>query len=151
MNLWDMDVNVDARCITTNGDYSPQDTRKGIPIKAVMGRGVAKQARIRYPGLDNWFAMLLEEKGNHVHMLLHPLREGGSLLSFPVKHHWNEHADITLIKRSAHELSEYAEGMKWQKIWLPRPGCGNGGLLWRYVKPAIEPILDDRFTVLDLP
>ena len=29
-----------------------------------------------------------------------------------------------------------------------RPGAGIGGLQWADVKAAIEPILDDRFTIV---
>lgn len=141
-NLWQVD-NADARCITTNGDFV------GNPIKAVMGKGVAKQAKLRYPGVDSWLALLLEEKGNHVFTLIREIREGGWLLSFPVKHHWHKAADIDLIVRSAHELVHEAEARGWSKVYLPRPGCGNGKLDWPYVKHMIEDILDDRFIIIN--
>lgn len=69
---------------------------------------------------------------------------------FPVKHNWFEKADPALIRQSAYELCVLAGKMGWQEVRMPRPGCGNGGLDWGYVKPTIEPLLDDRFVVVQL-
>ncbi len=41
--------------------------------------------------------------------------------------------------------------MHLDKVYLVRPGCGNGQLKWEDVKPLIAPILDDRFIVVERP
>jgi hypothetical protein len=80
--------------------------------------------------------------------------EGGvistDILSFPVKHNWFEKADMDLIRRSCRELMEVADelGLLEESALLPRPGCGNGKLDWSDVKREIEPILDDRISVV---
>ena len=44
-NIWD--IKADAKCITTNGFLC----KSGRLSKAVMGRGVAKQAAVTFSGL----------------------------------------------------------------------------------------------------
>ncbi len=141
-DLWE--VEADARVITTNG-LVKKDGR------AVMGRGVAKQAAERYPWLPEWLGLSLRVIGNHVRMFLPNEGNATYLIMFPVKHNWWETANLDLIKRSAEELVTLIDGQfsKGVTIVLSRPGCGNGGLRWEDVKPVIEPLLDDRFVVVE--
>lgn len=41
-----------------------------------------------------------------------------------------------------------ADQCRMNVIGLARPGCGNGGLRWDVVKSLIEPLLDDRVTIV---
>lgn len=136
-NLWA--IPADARCITTNGDVNT----KG---KAIMGSGCALEARGLYLGIDEHFGKLLQSKGHHVY----PLWEDDDyvLLSFPTKYNWwKQPSDIDLIVRSCHELMELMDPA-WQRVLVPRPGCGAGQLRWEDVKPVIAPILDDRVVIV---
>jgi len=58
---------------------------------------------------------------------------------------WAAVADIKLIKISAAQLVELADYLKYNKVVLPRPGCGAGELSWPTVKHELDQILDDRF------
>jgi len=129
-------------CITTNG-YVKRDGR------LVMGRGCAQEAAQRFPDLQHQLGDLVARKGNHVF----PLAQY-TLLSFPVKHTWDQRADLDLIRRSAEELMALLAdpfSPVDPPVILPRPGCGNGGLLWRDVAPILEGILDQRVQVLCRP
>jgi hypothetical protein len=121
--------------ITTNGSL----TRGG---RAIFGRGVAKQAAGRYPDLAEILGRLLKEKGNHVFDI------GSGIVSFPVEETPWSLPDVRIIARSAQELRQLADVSGWQKIIVPRPGCGGGGLAWKEVKPLIEPWFDERFVVI---
>ena len=127
--LWDyLNKNFTRICITTNGDINS----RGL---AVMGRGCAFEAKKRFPWIARDLAQLIEMKGNifqHVY---------GNIYAFPVKHHWDEPADLDLIKESAKSLASRALEYPLTTFILPRPGCGNGRLTWEEVKPVIEPIL----------
>jgi len=144
-NLWTFPA--DARCITTNG-ATRQDGQ------AVMGRGVAAQAKERWPMLPAVLGVHLRQHGNHVQLLMSPetiqppFDDMAHILAFPVKHHWRQPADLDLIKRSCGELMELADRIGLRSIALPRPGCGNGRLDWAEVGPAIAPLLDDRVTIV---
>ena len=141
-NLWE--ILCDLRVISTNGDTNRQGA-------AVMGRGCAKEAAERISGIEFHFGKLLGRHGNRVMRLTSPARKGWALASFPVKHHWHEDADPELIRRSARQLVALADKFGYREVLIPRPGCGNGKLSWEDVKPIIEPILDDRFSVVTFP
>lgn len=135
-DLWDAWAAGHWIALTTNGMV----TRAG---RCVMGRGVAKQAADRMPDLPSVLGGMILKEGNHVHAF-----PEYRVWSFPVKHHWRELANMTLIVRSARELKSLVPGWLSQ-VYIVRPGCGNGGLNWKHVKPRIEDILDDRFIVIN--
>lgn len=148
--MWAKDA--DALCITTNGFIKANGD-------GVMGRGIAKQAKARVPGIDRLLGQHLRENGNHVGMLTSvrwssalpgdPTSGIYNLYAFPVKHVWDQPADMNLIERSCRELMEIVDELHLDCVILPRPGCGNGGLKWEDVKPVIEPLLDDRITIVE--
>lgn len=142
-NIFNLPITSDgseAVCVTTNGVIKKDGN-------AVMGKGIAKEADERYE-LAGILAKYLKEHGNHVYMLKQS-REGFWLLSFPTKNDWRNDSDINLITQSAHELVALCNNYNIKRCYITPPGCANGHLNWEYqVKPAIEKILDDRFTIV---
>lgn len=133
----------DIHVITTNGTLKNNGT-------CVMGRGIAREAKIRFPGIDKTLGREIRNHGNKVHKLGCWTRADGAIfniMSFPVKHQWFEQADIELIKDSAARLAYEVTNEK--RIIMVRPGCGNGGLHWDTVKPEIEDYLDNRFVIVE--
>lgn len=122
--------------ITTNGSL----TRDG---RAIFGRGVAKEAVLRFPALAEQLGILLAEQGNHVFDL------GCGIVSFPVEETPWSLPDLRIITRSAGELRLLANRSGWELIVVPRPGCGGGGLLWKEVQPLLESCFDHRFLVIN--
>jgi hypothetical protein len=133
-NIWEYAAE-SVITITTNGSLTPDG-------RAVFGRGVAREAATRFPGLAVKLGSLLKEKGNQV------LDLGNGIVSFPVEETPWSLPDVRIIARSAQELRALADISGWSRIVVPRPGCGGGGLAWQDVKPALEPWLDDRFLVI---
>jgi len=134
-NFWTLPG--DFRCITTNATLRKNGD-------AILGKGIALEARRRYPSLEVILGKLIRMYGNHVFKL------GYGLISFPTKWHWREDSDIELIKRSAQELVSILKDDPAKRVLLTRPGCGNGNLRWSGVKPFIQDILsDDKFIVID--
>jgi hypothetical protein len=131
----------DARCVTTNGFVKSNGA-------AVMGRGCAKQAMEMFPGIEFSLGQAIETHGNHVNWIW-VASDTPPILSFPVKHHWRERASLELIHQSAVELVVEADKQGFRTVVLPKPGCGNGNLLWHDVRAVIYDILDDRFQVID--
>jgi hypothetical protein len=124
-----------AIVITTNGSLT-RDRR------AVFGRGVARQAAVRFPGLDEKLGRLLSEQGSHVFDL------GCGIITFPVEETAWSQPDLRIIARSAQELRLLADRSGWRRVVVPRPGCGGGGLEWKDVQPLLAPWFDGRFTVI---
>jgi len=121
--------------ITTNGSL----TKDG---RAIFGNGVAKQAAFRFPGLAEKLGRLLAAHGNHVFAL------GDGIVTFPVEETPWSLPDLRLVASSAQELRQLADSSGWERVVVPRPGCGGGGLAWKDVRPLLVPWFDERFTVI---
>lgn len=142
-------------CITTNCIITSKN-------RAVMGGGVAALAKEAFPGIDHALAVALRTSGNVPAMLGGSNRHGDFeygnaavkssktlVFSFPTKYDYRDPSRPELIERSAVLISELITALGTPKqIYLPRPGCGLGGLEWDFVKKIISPILDDRFTII---
>lgn len=138
-DIWHYLGRVSAICVTTNGVIK----RDG---RLVMGAGIAKQARDRFPDIDLTAGQKVKTFGN-VPAILH--QEGAtSIVSLPTKNHFQHKSDMSLIVRSCILLQKMADEQGWRYIALTPPGCGHGGLRWLDVKSEIQNILDDRFYVL---
>jgi hypothetical protein len=137
-NLWDFQTGWIV--ITTNGSIKSNG-------HAVMGRGVAYQATQKFPNIAKDLGMNLKAGGNIPYVMGKYL-----IITLPVKYRWEETADLFLIESSVQKLVSLLDKCYplIQEIYMPRPGCGNGGLDWKDVKPVIAPLLDDRFTVVQI-
>lgn len=141
-DLWDYHTKGEIIVITTNG-FIRKDNQ------AAMGAGCALEAKLKYPFLPGVLGEKLLMYGNQVHNL------GMNIYTYPTKHNWWDKSDMKLIVESAEQLASEIKFAKDEflydedaKVYLPRPGCGNGGLKWENVKPEIENILDDNFIAL---
>lgn len=137
-NMWD--IKSEYKCITTNGYIKSNG-------EAVMGRGVALQAKNKFPELPRILGKHIRENGNRPGLLIYTGQY--SIFSFPVKHHWKEKADLDLIIKSSQYMMDEADRFRAESILLPKPGCGNGQLDWEVIKILLKDILDDRFTIID--
>ncbi len=144
-DIWDFHEKGCWIVITTNGNVKANG-------EAVMGKGIALQAKTRFPALPldlgrriKGCAMSYGEwsEGNNL-KVFHQYR----IITFPTKHNWWEKADLVLIEESCRQLQAACHGNQDTK-YLVRPGCGIGGLDWKDVKPILEKYLDDRFIVVE--
>ena len=126
-DIWSLADRADAICITTIGLTKAN-------VEAVMGRGIALQARQRFPGIDRVLGDHLRARGNVPGII----NVNPTIVSFPTKNDWRDKSDLDLIEKSARKLSSMIAEHGWTKIALPKPGCANGGLRW----PQVEPIID---------
>lgn len=137
-NIWDYYESGGVIVVTTNGDINSRG-------ECVMGRGIALQVKNRFPEFPKKLANHIRKHGNNVgYFSIY------RIFTFPVKHHWFEKADLNLIERSAFQLKESVDKLRLERVFMVRPGCSNGRLMWEDVKSVIEKHLDDRFLVVDL-
>jgi hypothetical protein len=61
---------------------------------------------------------------------------------------WACKAKHEIITESAKQLVEMADKFRWQRIVLPRPGCGAGELEWCEIEALLQTHLDDRFEAI---
>ena len=119
------------KCVKNNGE-------------AVMGRGLALQAKQRFPCLPLDLGVAIKDCGAYVYALMRY-----RLIVFPVKDDWRANADLKLIEESCKQLLTVVDSCS-PPVFLPRVGCGNGNLNWKDVKPILEKYLDDRFIIINL-
>lgn len=137
-NMWDVFHKTDIFMITTN----PIRRTDGA---VVMGRGIALEAKTRYPQLPYDFGKALDE--------LHPELdqqfvgkigdyEETPIYFFMVKDHWRNDADISIISSSLFYLKH---GFDWQgkRIDLNFPGIGNGRLKRDSILYLLEDLPDN--------
>lgn len=135
-DLWDFHNKGEIVCITTN--YTVTD--KGL---LVMGGGCAREAMDRYPHLPKILGDIYSESHN-VPVFL----EKENIITFPTKNEVWKDSTLTLIESSAKYLANLVANIN-KNIYIPRPGCGLGGLNWDVVKPCLEAILtENKFIII---
>ena len=117
----------------------------------VMGAGLAKDVKDRWPELPKWYGEWCMSMKEDTPALAEDLHR---LIFFPTKTldpkrpylSWKQDSSIELITRSAEQLS----AMKIDSdIAVPMVGCGHGGLSPDLVVPVLKAILsDDRFVLV---
>lgn len=136
-NIWES--NADVICITTNNNIKTNG-------ELVMGKGIALEAKQKDPIVAHYFANHVKLHGNTPCLFLRDILP--HFCSIPTKNNWRNKSDINLIIQSIKLMTNIMTNYTFDKISLTRPGCGNGGLDWETeVKPIIEPLLDNKFTV----
>ncbi len=130
-----------------------------LDYRLVMGAGIAKQARDRWPGIDMRIGTALRGRaerktdftyGGRSYTLLEP--EYNLLISadwprlrlglFQVKRHFHIGASIGIITQSAAELALWCSTRPDAQVHLNFPGIGNGRLEKDAVLPIIEKLPD---------
>lgn len=119
--------------------------------RLVMGAGIAKDFRDRFPDLDlEWGLRILNDEHEDGFMMTLSACPGMKyLVAFPTKINWRDNSEIDLIVKSTLNLVKSANILGWKKILMTRPGCKNGKLNWPFVKEKIGRYLDDRFFVIE--
>ena len=107
----------------------------------VMGRGIAREVRDKWPGIDVEIGQALSTK----------MRDAGfyglmlekKIGVFQVKHHFADPAELILIAASAELLRIEAEDHPTTRYALNFPGIGNGHLKYDHVLPLLKHLPDN--------
>lgn len=135
----------DMRTVINQVDHFIVTTNSFIKTNGavVMGRGLAKQVRDSFPGVDKALGQEIVrvtglKQGGKYGLLL-----GNPLSAFQVKYHFKDTADIELIEFSTDMLHREALVNPNKKYALNFPGIGNGKLSYDEVKPIIDELPDN--------
>lgn len=126
-------------CIPVNG----QVNSGGL---AVMGAGLAKDAATRFPRLQMLLGLLLQNFENQVFIF-----KKEKLFTFPTKDDWRNPSTIDRIVKSCKQLKTLTIFYNIHRpVYLPKVGCGLGGLDWNKVKGFLNKELNsDQFIVVE--
>ncbi|MFC1937066.1 macro domain-containing protein [Chloroflexota bacterium] len=119
-----------------------------VNSKGVMGRGIAKEFRIRFP------ECMRPYKDACMHGKLVPGRlmmchldaqldffewKTPNIILFPTKDHWRGKSRLEWIDQGLAYLKDHYQQWGLKSVAMPQIGCGLGGLRWQEdVLPLIE-------------
>jgi hypothetical protein len=137
-NMWDA-FGKGVFMITTN----PIRRKDGA---VVMGRGIALEAKTRFPSLPYDFGKQLETYP-HLSTTIGFIGryDGVPIYHFMVKDHWKNSASLDIIKGSVEAMNYwgYIADFYEDRIDLNFPGIGNGKLKREDVLPLLEDLPDN--------
>ncbi|MFI7606705.1 macro domain-containing protein [Micromonospora sp. NPDC049366] len=108
----------------------------------VMGKGIALQFKRAYPA--NYAAYRAACGSNEVRLgrvfVFDSARLGPRryVINFPTKGHWRADSRLSDIEAGLADLVRVVRERQITSVAVPALGCGNGGLDWNEVRPAIE-------------
>ena len=130
-DMWSVYSTTDLFLFTANGRVTLQG-------QLVMGRGMARQVRTRFPGIARRLGTHIGRPGLHTYSLLvspqWPIKKTGA---FQVKFDWSEEANLTIIHDSVEALSRWCMVYPDMRVDMNYPGIGNG----RRLEDDIQPII----------
>lgn len=141
-NIWTITEKTDVLIFTANSTV----TKDG---RLVMGRGMAKEVKDNFPGIDTHFGSIITStKGARYGLMLiklSPLKLW--LVAFQVKYLYKEGAKLELIEYSTSKLMDFVRINKSiRRVDMNFPGIGYGNLSRDEVLPIIS-ILPDNVHV----
>lgn len=109
----------------------------------VMGKGIAKEFKTRYPAMFREYRTLCDDRILTTGRL-HLWRSGSRwVLNFPTKTTWKLPSKIEYIERGLRKFVETYKELGITSISFPPLGCGNGNLDWNEVRPVMESYLSE--------
>lgn len=140
-----------------------------IPVNThgVMGKGLAKETRARFPELFRRYSELCDSGelligrprlvrktnsqtlGRRSKLPLFPEEDPcvrssqRSFLLFPTKKHWREASKLEYLELGLKHVKRYHKNVTWKldSLAVPALGCGLGGLSWQQAGPLMCSIL----------
>lgn len=104
----------------------------------IMGKGIALEAKNRYPELFEQYVAICNAGGMQLgRPVFFPQLLPPSVVLFPTKDHWRSFSKLSDIEAGLDYLVDHHRGWGITSIAVPPLGCGNGGLEWAVVGPAL--------------
>lgn len=108
----------------------------------VMGKGIALMFREAFPANTAAYEAACkrgEVRVGKMFVTKNPDLTGPRwIVNFPTKKHWRHPSKFQWVQDGLQDLKMVIAEKKIQSIALPPLGCGNGGLEWSEVRPAID-------------
>ena len=113
-----------------------------VNCAGVMGSGLAKKFRIRYPEYHQAYKAECESFAMSLGVTTvyqrHEYENPKYIFNFPTKYHWADSSEMRSIDVGMNSLLEQIAILKIKSVAIPALGCGLGGLLWRDVLSLLK-------------
>ncbi len=123
-------------------DSPAQTLVNTVNTVGVMGKGIARTFRERYPAMYSEYRKLCDAN-RLVPGSLHMWKgDDHWVLNFPTKTTWRLPSKVEYIQQGLETFVQNYEKMGITSASFPPLGCGNGNLNWTEVRPIIERYLN---------
>ena len=135
---------------TANGNLLDADVEalvNAVNTVGVMGKGIALQFKSRFREMFVAYGRACksgELQAGRMHVF--KISETSNplfIINFPTKRDWREASRMDDIEKGLAALRQEIQMRGIRSVAVPALGCGNGGLNWRRVFPAIQRALGD--------
>lgn len=123
-----------------SGDLFTSDAEvlaHGCNCQGVMGAGIAKEFKDRYPGMFKEYNLACKgrtfEPGSY---MVYEATSSKTILNLATQDYPGRNARLDLIEKSLTKALEAHPELK--SIAMPRIGCGIGGLAWEEVERVLK-------------
>jgi O-acetyl-ADP-ribose deacetylase (regulator of RNase III) len=119
-------------------DSPAQTLVNTVNTVGVMGKGIAREFKTRYPDMYKEYRRLCEQGKLRVGNL--HLWRGSTpwVLNFPTKTTWRRPSKLEYLELGLKSFRQNYERMGITSVSFPPLGCGNGNLDWNDVRPLME-------------
>ena len=119
-------------------DSPAQTLVNAVNTVGVMGKGVAKDFKLRYPEMYKRYREHCKAGRFQTGMLWLYKTPNKWVLNFPTKRHWRSASKLQWIEQGLSKFALTYSDRGVESISFPMLGCGNGGLDWQDVQPLME-------------
>ena len=130
----------------TQGDLfrsKAQTLVNAVNCVGVMGKGLAKEFRDRWPGMFREYAAACRRGEVRSGKPFLYRERASQILCFPTKDHWKDPSRYELIEEGLRAIRDHYREWEIRSLALPALGCGLGGLEWEKVRVLMEKHLKD--------
>jgi O-acetyl-ADP-ribose deacetylase (regulator of RNase III) len=132
-------------------DSAAQVLVNPVNCVGVMGKGLAKTFRLRYPRMfDSYQQAFFNGVLRIGYLHVFSASDGKKIINLPTKYHWRDFSNLGWIETGVDNLLKYCEEHKINNVAIPALGCGEGMLEWEDVKPIIYKYFDKSTIMVDL-
>jgi O-acetyl-ADP-ribose deacetylase (regulator of RNase III) len=107
----------------------------------VMGKGIAKEFKSRYPRMYTEYRELCDRRALSVGQIHLWRSDTRWVLNFPTKTTWKLPSKIEYIQSGLAKFVDSYKSLGISSVSFPPLGCGNGNLDWSDVRPLMEEYL----------
>lgn len=119
-----------------------------VNLVGVMGAGVAKEYRARYPEAFKKYKFACGRGFKIGQLLLQHLNDGRIGLCFPTKQHWKNPSELEWIEIGLIKLLETYKQYGITSLAITPLGCSNGGLNY---EQQVRPLMLKYLNQMDIP
>lgn len=129
-------------------DSPAQTWVNAVNTVGVMGKGLAKAFKDRYPAMFQQYRYECEQRQLDIGRLSIYRSPDTIIVNFPTKKHWKNPSQVDYIEEGLRTFVAIYQHEGITSVSFPQLGCGNGGLDW---SSEVRPLMERYLQPLPIP